>query len=121
MSAATIRPSHRATSDADRVLTEIEIRPATQLIQQLSSKDEAAQLDAAEHITAVCFKLRGQEYRDFQDSLKPALQLLTEMVRRPNPLAPPVALPILLSAPVSLLRRPLPSSVGLQAVRICLL
>ena len=63
--------------------TEIEIRPATQLIQQLSSKDEAAQLDAAEHITAVCFKLRGQEYRDFQDSLKPALQLLTEMVRRP--------------------------------------
>ena len=69
--------------------TEIEIRPATQLIQQLSSKDEAAQLDAAEHITAVCFKLRGQEYRDFQDSLKPALQLLTEMVRRPNPLAPP--------------------------------
>ena len=77
-----------ATSDAVAA-TEIEIRPATQLIQQLSSKDEAAQLDAAEHITAVCFKLRGQEYRDFQDSLKPALQLLTEMVRRPKPRAPP--------------------------------
>ena len=85
MSSATVCPSLATrSSDADRVLpTEIEIRPATQLIQQLSSKDEAAQLDAAEHITAVCFKLRGQEYRDFQDSLKPALQLLTEMVRRP--------------------------------------
>ena len=55
-------------------------RAPKQILAQLgkSAKVET-QLDAANHVVAVCFQLRGQEKREFQDALTPALELLTAM------------------------------------------
>jgi tRNA A37 threonylcarbamoyladenosine biosynthesis protein TsaE len=57
-------------------------RPAQQILQQLGPESPpAAQLEAAKHIGAMCFQIRGQEKREYQDALTPALQRLTEMAR----------------------------------------
>jgi predicted kinase len=55
-------------------------RAPQQILQQLGPESKAEiQLDAAKHIVAMCFQLRGQDKREFQDALTPALQLLTAM------------------------------------------